>query len=261
LTEIAAAGDCGRLAIGIEYDGTAYNGWQIQPHAPSIQQSLNEAITVVANEPVECVGAGRTDTGVHASGQVAHFDTAAQRPERSWLLGINSNLPDDISVNWVAAVSPDFHARFSARSRSYRYVILNRSVRSALQRHRCWLHLQPLDESLMQRAADQLLGEHDFTSFRASSCQASSAVRTMTELKVRRDGDYLTIDCSANAFLHHMVRNLVGSLARIGSGVEPVEWISEVLEARDRRVSGMTAPAAGLTLTAVGYPDFTLPQL
>lgn len=261
MTDAAAAGGCRRLAIGIEYDGTAYNGWQIQPHAPSIQQSLNTAISVVAAEAVECVGAGRTDTGVHATGQVAHFDTTAVRSIRSWLLGVNSNLPSDINVNWVSEVDSDFHARFSARSRSYRYVILNRPVRSALLRHRAWWVLKPLDEVRMQRAADTLLGEHDFSSFRAAACQASSPVRTISELTVRRDGEFIYVDCSANAFLHHMVRNLVGSLARVGSGDETVEWLSAVLAARDRRISGITAPAAGLTLTAVGYPDFALPQL
>ena len=256
-----AAADCRRLAIGIEYDGTAYNGWQIQPHAPSIQQSLNEAISVVAAETIECVGAGRTDTGVHATGQVAHFDTRAERTERSWLLGINSNLPADINIRWARETGDDFHARFSARSRSYRYVILNRPVRSALERHRSWWVLKPLDEQLMQQAADLLIGEHDFSSFRAAACQASSPVRTITELTVRRTGEHIEVVCSANAFLHHMVRNLVGSLARVGCGDADVGWLAEVLAARDRRVSGITAPAPGLTLTAVGYPDFPLPPL
>lgn len=260
MTQAAAALSC-RLAIGIEYDGTAYNGWQIQPHAPSVQQYLNEAISAVAAEPIECVGAGRTDTGVHATGQVAHFDTRARRRARSWLLGINSNLPADINVTWVADVNEDFHARFSARSRSYRYVILNRPVRSALLRHRAWWVLKPLDEQRMQQAAESLLGEHDFSSFRAAACQAGSPVRTITELRVSREQAFIYVDCSANAFLHHMVRNLVGSLARVGCGDEGVDWIAEVLAARDRKVSGITAPAAGLTLTAVGYPDFALPQL
>ena len=260
MSELAPA-DCRRLAIGIEYDGTAYNGWQIQPHAPSIQQSLNEAISVVADEPVQCVGAGRTDTGVHATGQVAHFDTRAERAERSWLLGINSNLPADINVTWVRQTDQEFHARFSARSRSYRYVILNRPVRSALERHRSWWFMQPLDEQRMREGAALLVGEHDFSSFRAASCQANSPVRTITELTVRRDAQHIYVDCSANAFLHHMVRNLVGSLARVGCGDATVDWLAEVLAARDRRVSGITAPAAGLTLTAVGYPDFSLPPL
>lgn len=259
MSEAAAAADAQRLAIGIEYDGTAYNGWQIQPHAPSIQESLNNAVSVVADAPVEVVGAGRTDTGVHATAQVAHFDTGAVRSERSWLLGINSNLPPDISIHWVARVPAEFHARFAARSRSYRYLILNTPVRSALYRHRAWWVLKPLDAQRMHEAAQVLLGEHDFSSFRAAACQASSPVRTMTAIDVQRYGDIIAIDCSANAFLHHMVRNLAGSLMRIGSGEAESGWLAEILAAKDRTVSGMTAPAGGLTLTAVDYPDFRLP--
>ena len=243
-----------RYAIGIEYDGSAHHGWQIQPHASSIQQCLNQALSVVANCGVECTGAGRTDTGVHASGQVAHFDSSAQRSIRSWLLGINSNLPDDISVQWVKPVAADFHARFSAIARSYRYVILNRPVRSAVERQFVWWINQPLDHELMAQAAAYLVGEFDFTSFRASSCQAHSAVRTVSNLSVHRVADHIYIDCRANAFLHHMVRNLVGSLVRIGKREEEVSWIRQILESRDRKVSGMTAPATGLTLTRVEYP-------
>ena len=244
-----------RFAVGVEYDGSAYNGWQIQPHAPSIQQSLNEALSVVANTDVACTGAGRTDTAVHASGQVAHFDSDAQRSLRSWLMGINSNLPDDISVPWVKPVPDSFHARFSAVARSYRYIILNRPVRSALQRRFVWWVYQPLDHERMASAALDLIGEHDFTSFRASSCQAHSAVRTLTDLRVLRDDQHIYIECRANAFLHHMVRNIVGSLVRVGKQEEDVGWIKEILQSRDRKVSGMTAPAAGLTLMGVEYPD------
>jgi len=254
----AAAAAVNRLAIGIEYDGTAYNGWQIQPHAPSIQNALNQAITRVADEPVACVGAGRTDTGVHASGQVAHFDTLAFRSARSWLLGINSNLPADVSVLWVVPVAAEFHARYSARSRSYRYVILNRQVRSALERHRAWWVRDPLDIDKMRQAAEYLLGEHDFSSFRAAGCQAHSPIRTMSDFQVSGVGERIVIECTANAFLHHMVRNLVGSLVRVGSGRESAHWIAEVLASRDRKVAGITAPASGLTLTHVGYPDFSL---
>jgi tRNA pseudouridine38-40 synthase len=243
-----------RYAIGIEYDGAAFNGWQIQPHAPSVQQALNESLSSVANAPLVCTGAGRTDTGVHASSQIAHFDTTAVRPLRSWLLGLNSNLPDEVSVFWIARVEADFHARFSALSRSYRYVIFNRPVRSALERTSAWWVYQPLDHQLMQQAAACLSGEHDFSSFRASSCQAHSAVRTLQHLTVERDGDFIYIECRANAFLHHMVRNLVGSLVRVGRGEEPVDWIAQILAARDRRMSGITAPACGLTLTGVEYP-------
>lgn len=243
-----------RYALCVEYDGSAYNGWQIQPHAPSIQQALNEAISVVANEQVECTGAGRTDTGVHAAGQIVHFDSSGQRSLRSWLLGVNSNLPPDIAVIWVRPVSSEFHARFSAISRTYRYVILNRPVRSALERNRAWWVHAPLDLERMQAAANFLIGEHDFSAFRAASCQSHSAVRQMAELSVSRSGQNIIIYCRANAFLHHMVRNIVGSLVRVGKAEEKPEWMSYLLKAADRRVSGMTAPAAGLTLMEIGYP-------
>lgn len=249
-----------RFAIGIEYDGSAYHGWQIQPHAASIQQCLNEALSVVADSSIECTGAGRTDTGVHASGQVAHFDTSSRRSLRSWVLGVNSNLPDDIAVQWVAPVTTDFHARFSAVARSYRYVILNRPARPAIKRQYVWWINQPLDHERMADSAADLVGEFDFTSFRASTCQSHSAVRTITNLSIHRDGYYIYIECRANAFLHHMVRNLVGSLVRVGKKEEEVGWIRQILESRDRKVSGMTAPAAGLTLIRVEYPAGALDQ-
>jgi tRNA pseudouridine38-40 synthase len=244
-----------RYAIGIEYDGSAYKGWQIQPHAPSIQQSLNDALSRVADVRVECTGAGRTDTGVHAAAQVGHFDSSAPRSLRSWLLGINSNLPSDISVIWITPVSTDFHARFSATERSYRYTILNRPVRSALLRQRAWWVHQPLDVSRMRASANCLLGEHDFSAFRAAACQSHSAVRTINRLDIARAGERIHVDCSANAFLHHMVRNIVGSLVRVGKGEETEDWIRHTLAARDRRMSGMTAPPQGLTLTGVGYSE------
>ena len=252
--------DLQRFALGIEYDGTAFNGWQKQPHAPSIQASLNSALAVVANAPVECTGAGRTDSGVHATGQVAHFDSSAQRTVYSWRQGLNSNLPVDINILWVRPVSDEFHARFSALSRAYEYRILNRPVRSALQRHRAWWVHQPLDHEKMQLAANYLLGEHNFNSFRASSCQAHSPVRTMSKLQVTREGDQIRIVCSANAFLHHMVRNIVGSLVSIGRGDKPVDWMNAALESRDRKCAGMTAPPTGLTFTDVGYPPQLLPN-
>lgn len=249
-----------RYALCVEYDGSAYNGWQIQPHAPSIQQCLNSAISVVADAHIECTGAGRTDTGVHATGQIVHFDSSAQRTLRSWLLGINSNLPPDISVLWICPVDQSFHARFSATARSYRYVILNSPVRSALERHRAWWVHLALNLEYMQQAATYLIGEHDFSAFRASSCQAHSAIRHMTELSVARSEQKIIVSCTANAFLHHMVRNIVGSLVRVGKGEEGPEWMKTILDSGDRRVSGMTAPAAGLTLVAVAYPpdSFTL---
>ena len=249
-----------RIALGIEYDGTSYNGWQRQKNGIGVQQRLEEALSVVADEDVEAVCAGRTDTGVHASGQVVHFDTKAERSDRGWLLGANTNLPPDVSVAWVRHIDDDFHARFSATGRSYRYVILNRLQRSALHRHRAWWVHQPLDESRMDMAAQRLVGEFDFSAFRAAGCQAHSAVRELTSIRVARDGAWVTVDVSANAFLMHMVRNITGTLAAIGQGEQPIEWISEVLESGDRKLGGITAPPQGLTLVAVDYPpSFGIP--
>ena len=249
-----------RVALGIEYDGTSYNGWQRQRTGLGVQQRLEEALSIVANEHVEVVCAGRTDTGVHASGQVVHFDTDSERSERGWLLGANSNLPADVCVTWVKPVDEAFHARFSATSRSYRYRILNRLERSALHRHRAWWVYEPLDEKPMQAAAQRLLGQHDFSAFRAAACQANTSVREVTYIAVTRSGDWLTIDVTANAFLMNMVRNIVGTLAAIGQDEEAVEWISDVLEGRDRKAGGITAPPHGLTLVGVGYPEsFRIP--
>ena len=206
------------------------------------------------------VCAGRTDTGVHASGQVVHFETSSERTERGWLLGANSNMPADVNVTWVKPVVDDFHARFSATSRSYRYCILNRVQRSALHRYRAWWVYQPLDEGRMHAAAQQLLGRHDFSAFRAAGCQASSPVRDLSQMSVRRSGDWLTLEVTANAFLQHMVRNITGMLAAIGLGEREVAWASEVLESRDRTAGGIAAPPHGLTLVAVEYPpSFDIP--
>ena len=244
-----------RIALGIEYDGTSYNGWQRQKTGLGVQQRLEEALSLVANETVEVVCAGRTDTGVHASGQVVHFDTDSERSARGWLLGANTNLPEDISVTWVKPVDRNFHARFSAVARSYRYLILNRLQRSALHRSRAWWVYEPLDEVPMQAAAQRLLGEHDFSAFRSAACQANIAVREITAISVSRNGDWLTIDVTANAFLMNMVRNIVGSLAAVGLGEQGVEWIGGVLEGRDRKAGGITAPPHGLTLVGVEYPE------
>jgi tRNA pseudouridine38-40 synthase len=243
-----------RLAIGLEYDGTRFCGWQRQDHAGSIQAAVEEAFSRVADEAVALVAAGRTDAGVHATGQVAHFDTAATRDLRSWLLGANSNLPRDLCVSWVREVPDSFHARYAAVARTYQYLILNRSVRSALYRDRAWWVHGALDVDAMQAAAQLLLGEHDFSAFRAAQCQARRPTRELQLLEVRRSGPYIAVICRANAFLHHMVRNIVGSLVCIGSGEEGPEWLRSVLEGRDRRVAGMTAAAAGLYLTRVHYP-------
>jgi tRNA pseudouridine38-40 synthase len=249
-----------RIALGIEYDGTSYNGWQRQENGVGVQQRLEEALTLVADHAVDVVCAGRTDTGVHASGQVVHFDTTARRSDRSWLLGANTNLPPDINVCWAQPADEDFHARFSATGRRYRYQILNRLQRSALHRHRAWWVHQPLDESVMHEAAQLLRGEHDFSAFRAAGCQAKTAMRELTAISVQRHDDWVTVDVSANAFLMHMVRNITGTLVAIGQGEQPVRWARDVLESRDRTTGGVTAPPHGLTLVAVDYPkSFGIP--
>lgn len=249
-----------RIAMGIEYDGTAYNGWQRQRTGRGVQELLEKALTSVANELVEVFCAGRTDSGVHALAQVVHFDTNAHREAHGWLLGANSNLPEDVSVRWAAPVPNDFHARYSASSRTYRYLILNRLVRSALFRHRAWWVYTPLDADQMQLAAAQLLGEHDFSAFRAAGCQAKTARREVTELSVTRHDDWLTITVTANAFLQHMVRNISGLLVEVGSGSRSPDWVAEVLAGGDRKQGGATAPAQGLTLIDVRYPaGFRLP--
>jgi len=245
-----------RLAMGIEYDGSSFHGWQLQKSGVrTVQQVLEAALARVADHPVRTHCAGRTDTGVHGEGQVIHFDTPSIRAMRGWLLGTNVNLPDDVNVNWVREVPDSFHARFSATSRSYRYVILNRPTRSAIWRHRAvWIH-HPLDVVPMQAAAEHLLGTHDFSSYRAVGCQAKSPVRTITRLQVTRQDDRIVIEVTANAFLHHMVRNIAGVLIAIGKGEQSVDWSREVLEYRDRTLGGVTAPPEGLYLVHVGYPD------
>jgi tRNA pseudouridine38-40 synthase len=243
-----------RIALGIEYDGTAYNGWQRQKTGLGVQQRVEEALKLVADHTVEVTCAGRTDTGVHASGQVIHFDTSSTRDDRGWLLGANSNLPDDISVLWARHVDDDFHARFSATGRNYRYLILNRLERSALHRHRAWWVYQPLDVERMHEAAQHLLGEHDFSAFRAAGCRANTPQRNITRISVARTGDWITLEVSANAFLQHMVRNITGTLASVGEGEQSTGWIAEVLESRDRKRGGIAAPPHGLTFMSVDYP-------
>ncbi|MCK6370270.1 MAG: tRNA pseudouridine(38-40) synthase TruA [Gammaproteobacteria bacterium] len=243
-----------RLAIGIEYAGTAFCGWQSQVHACSVQEAVQEAVAVVADEPVSIVAAGRTDAGVHSLGQVGHFDTKAQRDERAWLLGINSNLPPDISIAWVKPVTDGFHARYSAIERTYHYLIFCRRVRAPLFHSRAWWLREALDVGAMQDAAGVLLGEHDFSAFRAAQCQAKSPRRELRALSLRRVGAFIVIECRANAFLHHMVRNIVGSLVKIGRGEADAEWLRHVLASRDRRAGGVTAEAGGLYLTRVSYP-------
>ncbi len=250
-----------RIALGIEYDGTAYNGWQRQRTGTGVQALLEKALAVVANEVFEVTCAGRTDTGVHASNQVVHFDSTAERTTHGWLLGINSNLPDDINATWVKRVDDKFHARFSATARHYRYRILNQLARSALYRHRAWWVHQPLDVKQMQLGAKFLLGEHDFSAFRAAGCQAHSPRRTISLLNVQREQDWITLNISADAFLQHMVRNIAGTLVAVGMGEQSPEWIREVLASRDRKQGGIAAPAHGLTLVGVTYPEsFEIPE-
>lgn len=250
-----------RIALGVEYDGTHFHGWQYQGDVRSVQECLEAALSKVANHPVTTHCAGRTDTGVHASGQVIHFDTDAVRSTRSWCLGVNANLPSDISILWSCEVPEAFHARFSAFGRYYRYSILNRPTRPAIGRNQAvWIH-RPLDADRMHQAAQSLIGKHDFTSYRAVGCQAKHAVRTMHRIDVIRQGDELIIDVHANAFLHHMVRNIAGVLIAIGKGDYDVSWAGEVLAKRDRTQAGVTAPPQGLCLTRVDYPDeFNLPE-
>jgi tRNA pseudouridine38-40 synthase len=225
-----------------------------------VQSCLEQALTKVANHPVSLICAGRTDAGVHGIGQVVHFDTTAVRSERAWVLGGNANLPLDLSLSWARAVADDFHARFSALARRYRYLIFNQPHRSALWHQRASWCYRPLDAERMHAAGQALVGEHDFSSFRAAECQARHPIRHILELTVRRQGDGVVLEVEANAFLHHMVRNIAGVLLAIGAGDRPVEWAREVLERRDRTQGGVTAPAEGLYLLAVRYPErFGLP--
>jgi len=249
-----------RIALGVEYDGSSFHGWQEQPGLYTVQACLTQAIATIANHDVQIHCAGRTDTGVNATGQVVHFDSTAHRSIKSWMYGCNSNLPSSIVVRWAHEVNDEFHARFSATSRRYRYLIYNHPVRPALWRSCLTWHYRPLEHLPMQEAAQLLLGEHDFSSFRSSECQSSTPMRNLQAISVERRGDIIQVDITANAFLHHMVRNIVGCLMTVGSGKQPAAWITEVLEARDRRVGAETAPPYGLYLVHVDYPDhFELP--
>jgi tRNA pseudouridine38-40 synthase len=249
-----------RVAVGLEYDGTAYRGWQIQPEAPSIESRVARALSAVADAEVDLVCAGRTDAGVHALGQVVHFDAPARRSERSWVLGANRLLPGDIRVQWAREVPAHFHARFSALWREYCYLIFNRPIASALRRDRAAWIREPLDMDAMRVAAQCLAGEHDFASFRAAECQARSSVRHVLALQVQDSQDVLQLRVRANAFLHHMVRNLAGWLIAVGRGDRRAEDTAALLAARDRRLAAPTAPAQGLYLARVAYPDaFALP--
>jgi tRNA pseudouridine38-40 synthase len=249
-----------RIAVGIEYDGSGFAGWQSQQSVRTVQQVLESALGAVAAEPVSLIAAGRTDAGVHARAQVAHFDTHAERSPRGWILGANTEAPPDVALSWVQPVPAHFHARYSATARVYRYLILNRTARSALYAARAAWVTRALDARAMAEAAALLVGEHDFSAFRSSECQAKSPVRRLTRLAVERRGDWIVIEAVANAFLHHMVRNIAGLLIAVGKGDERPGWARTVLEGRDRTRSAATAPAAGLCLWEVLYPAaFGLP--
>lgn len=243
-----------RFALGVEYDGSDFSGWESQPRQRTVQSTLETALARVADDSIETVCAGRTDAGVHAMAQVVHFDSVAERAPHQWVMGTNSNLPGDVSVRWANPVDQTFHARYSAVCRYYRYVILNRRQRPALLRQRAAWERCPLQVAAMGAAGANLLGEHDFSSFRAAGCQAKSAVRRVVDLQVRRRGDLVFIDIAANAFLQHMVRNVAGVLMEIGKGKQEPAWVEELIEARDRTRAGATAPPQGLYLSRVDYP-------
>jgi len=251
-----------KIALSIQYDGSQFCGWQRQKHGVrTVQQQLEESLSKVADSDISVICAGRTDTGVHGLAQVVHIETPVQRDMKAWVYGGNRFLDYDISISWAKAVPDDFHARFSAQARSYRYLICNTPIRPAVMRqYVCW-NYRPLDVAAMQEAADYLLGEHDFSSYRAAGCQAKSAHRHLRALTVRRFGNMVVVDVCANAFLQHMVRNIVGVLMKIGAGERAPVWAREVLEFRDRTKGGVTAPPYGLYFVGVEYPEeYELPE-
>ena len=256
----AAAAGRRRIAALVEYDGTEFAGWQSQAHAMGLQDAVEEALAFVAGARVSAICAGRTDAGVHAVGQVIHFDTEAARTARAWILGTNTRLPSTIALQWAGEVASDFHARHSAVRRTYRYYILNSSARSALQRLRSAWIPRALDADAMHRAAQALIGELDFSSFRSVECQSKSSRRRVERIEVHRDGDCVWLEITANAYLHHMVRNIVGTLLEVQTAADPAAAMAAVLASGERRLAGATAPAAGLYLWRVEYPPaFRIP--
>lgn len=250
-----------RYALGIEYDGSGFNGWQAQANGPSVQICVENALGKVADHPLRLACAGRTDTGVHAVCQIAHFDSEATRSERQWILGINSHLPNTVCIRWVRQVSEDFHARFSAIERHYQYRILNRWVRPALRTGLVSWCRRPLDAEKMNTAVNALLGEHDFSAFRSAGCKANHAVREITRVSVHRNQDNIVFNIAANGFLYHMVRNIAGSLIKIGQGEKPVQWLEKLLAEGDRKKAAMMAPADGLYLMSARYAEsFRIPE-
>lgn len=251
-----------RIALGIEYDGRAFCGWQFQDHSPSVQEVVEKALSKVADHFVRVTCAGRTDTGVHATEQVIHFDTEVTREPHQWVKGVNANLPNSVTILWAQEISDEFHARFKAFRRAYRYVIFSRKTRPSYLSGLVTWDYRTLDEQRMQEAANYLIGEHDFTSYRALGCQAHSPVRTLYQFNITRKGNFIFLDIEANAFLHHMVRNMAGVLMTIGAGEQNTVWAKEVLELKDRTLGGITAAPHGLYLVRVDYPEeFELPKI
>ncbi|MCX5591983.1 tRNA pseudouridine(38-40) synthase TruA [Alcaligenes endophyticus] len=249
-----------RIALGLSYDGQPWRGWQSQPCRNTVQDTLEAALTQFTAGPVSTICAGRTDTGVHALEQVVHLDTTAHRSNESWVRGLNALLPASIAVQWAQPVADDFHARFSARMRHYVYVVRGARVRSPLLHGRVGWVFRPLALAPMQEAALILQGEHDFSAFRAAQCQAASPVRHLHRLDIQQRGDFFLFQFSANAFLHHMIRNLMGTLLYVGQGRQPVQWVADVLEQKQRSLAAPTFDAAGLYLAGVNYdPVFNLP--
>ena len=249
-----------KIAIGIEYDGSHFHGWQSQPSGATVQDHMERALAAIASEPVRLAAAGRTDAGVHAIAQVAHFETCAKRPHTAWVRGVNALLPHSIAVQWATPVRDDFHARYCAASRTYRYALCNHPVRPALHHGRVGWFPLPLDVTAMRAAAAHLAGEHDFSALRSSECQARSPVRTLRAWSIEQRGAHFTFEFTANGFLHHMVRNVVGCLIYVGKGKRSPEWLAQVLASRDRRIAAPTFAPDGLYLTAVEYAgEWNLP--
>jgi tRNA pseudouridine38-40 synthase len=243
-----------RFALGIEYDGSGFLGWQRHSGGPTVQGAVEAALSFVADAPIEVVCAGRTDAGVHAACQVVHFDSDAQRLPRAWLMGGNTNLPGSVRILWCRPVADGFHARFGARARRYRYTLANRPVPPAIGRQFLSWERLPVDAERMHRAAQALIGEHDFSAFRTAQCQAPHPRRDMQSIRVWREDDRVRFELQANAFLHHMVRNIVGSLLMVGRGEQEEGWPAQLLAGRDRTVAGPTAPAEGLVFLGPKYP-------
>lgn len=250
-----------RIALAIEYDGSAYNGWQRQKNGYGVQEELEKALAKVATHPIEVFCAGRTDTGVHGLAQVVHFDTTVERPDKAWVLGTNIHARNDMNVVWAKQVDPEFHARFSAESRRYRYVMLDRRARSAIWMNRAAHLHQSVDAELMNEAARYFIGRHDFTSFRAAECQAAHPIREVLDCRVSRQGEMVYLDIEAHAFLHNMVRNIAGTLLEVGLKKQRPDWVKDVIAIKDRAKAGSTAPACGLYFVAANYDQkWGIPQ-